>query len=676
MIRHLVPFLLLITISDISMRKILVLCILSIEWLFCFSQPAPLGDSGTYLLHKFAQHIGKESFHAKKDGDAFIYSIDFRFTDRGTPVPLRTTLVINSAMQPRSLVLRGRTSRMSGIQDSVVINGRQAFITVNDSSYTKQLKANSFPVGGYSPGLVQLALLQYWKNQGRPAVINLLPTGSVRITKDGTDTVSPNGERMIWDRYVISGLIWGNELVWVDMQGRLACLITNDAEGDKLEMMQENYEPLLSEMIGRAAKYGMRLFVASLGKQFADPKRTRVITGATIPDLETGKLKKDMTVIIENGIIRSIEEGAAAKIPAGAEIIRANGKHLLPGLWDMHAHFQQAEWGPAYLAAGVTTVRDCGNEFDYINSIKQVIDAGQGVGPAIIKAGIIDGPGPIALGVIRANDAREAAKAVKLYKDNGFEQIKIYSSVTPSVVKAICDEAHRVGLTVTGHIPQRMTLFQGIDSGMDMINHISYIRAAMKLNKDQSINWNDSSELALQQLAAKKVVIDPTLSVYELMFRSTAEDPIKIEPGFYTLPEPLQVLFKNLGLDSARARAVKPVFEGLQQLIGKMKDHKIIFVAGTDMGFPGFSLARELEIYVASGLSPLEAIRTATIIPAGVMKKDQQYGTVMVGKKADLILVDGDPLSNIQDIRKIAVVFRNGVPYDPAVLHKLAGFSK
>jgi imidazolonepropionase-like amidohydrolase len=303
------------------------------------------------------------------------------------------------------------------------------------------------------------------------------------------------------------------------------------------------------------------------------------------------------------------------------------------------------------------------------------VDAGEGIGPQIIKAGIIDGPGNRALGVIRASNAEEAANAVKLYKDNGFEQIKIYSSITPAVVKAITTEAHRLGMTVTGHIPQGMTIFQGIDSGMDQVNHISYVYGVLKVNKDRSINWDDTTNTAiLKRLAEKKVVIDPTLSIYELIFRNTNEDVLAIEPGYNTLPEPLQVLFKSIGMPVAQAIAMKPYFTSLLTLIKKMKENGVTFVAGTDMGFPGYSVAREVELYVSAGLTPLEAIQTATIIPARVMKKDNSYGTITVEKKADLILIVGNPLVNIRDIRNVVSVIKNGVVYDPVALHKMAGF--
>ena len=111
------------------------------------------------------------------------------------------------------------------------------------------------------------------------------------------------------------------------------------------------------------------------------------------------------------------------------------------------------------------------------------------MGPHILKAGIIDGDGPGALGIVRANTPAEAAQVVQRYKANGFAQIKLYSSLKPEIVKAICTEAHRVGLTVTGHIPEGMTIYQGVQAGMDQVNHIQYVATAMKRNPDRSINF-------------------------------------------------------------------------------------------------------------------------------------------------------------------------------------------
>lgn len=636
-----------------------------------------LPDSGTFFLYKFAQHIGKETYRVAKYKDAIEYTVDFKFVDRGSPVPLKAKLKLNPVGNPLELVVKGSTSRFSIINDSVVISGDKVIAKVDDKTTNYNLSGQiSFPVAGYSPTLVQQAMLQYWKKNKQPVTMKTLPFGSVQIKKDGTDQLTFNGKPLLLDRYTVSGLVWGNELIWTDAGGKLICLITNDAEGDKLESMREEYESLLTELISKAAVYGMEVFAKAAAPTGAVSK-VIAITGGNLVDVDTGTSMSNAVVLIEDGLIKVIGKVGNVKIPAGAKVINANGKTILPGLWDMHAHFEQAEWGPAYLAAGVTTVRDCGNEFEYINAIKSAIDGGRGVGPNILKAGIIDGKGPMALGVIQADTKEEAVKAVDRYKENGFAQIKIYSSVKPATVKAICDEAHKLGLTVTGHIPNGMTLQQGVDSGMNMVNHEQYVYAILKRNKDRSVDFSDSvSVAAIKFIKDHHVVIDPTLGVFELAFRNVKDSITNLEPAYNTLPPPLQTLFKNMGMEPANAMKFKPLMQSMTTSVKKLYDAGVIIVAGTDMGFPGFSLDRELELYVSAGLTPAQAIKTATITPAQAMGIDKQTGSVEAGKQADIILVDGDPLKNISDIRKVSTVIKAGRVYDPVALHRMAGFSR
>jgi imidazolonepropionase-like amidohydrolase len=673
------------------MKKYLLLLLLQ-GWLLAgmaqeSASPAGAVESTTFYLHKFAQNIGKETYYRRVGDSGISYTVKFKFVDRGQAVPLDANLLTTKDDEPLSLLVKGKDCRFCTIYDSVIIRDGTAWVRVGDSSYNFAFKGAAFPVAGYSPGTVQMALLQYWRRHGRPASLRLLPTGNVKISRVGYDTLAFNGRPLVLERTVINGLIWGNELVWTDEQGNLICLITNDAEGDKLEMMLDKYEGLLPELIGRAATYAMQLFVAGMGDAAGSGKEaggsagtlgqqgTLAIVGGRMIDVATGQSTDDAVILISGGKILKVGAKTAVTVPAGAKVIHAEGKTILPGLWDMHAHFEQAEWGPAYLAAGVTTVRDCGNEFNYINAVKRAIDAGEGVGPHILKAGIIDGPGPLGLGVIRANTTQQAVAEVRRYKDSGFVQIKIYSSVTPPVVKAICDEAHRLGLTVTGHIPEGMNLIQGVDSGMDMVNHIQYVASIVKWSKDRQILWNDSQTVAaLDFIKDHGVVLDPTLGVFELIFRSLSDSITNMEPAFYTLPEPLQVLFRTMGMPAANAEKYKPYFQNLERLVKVLHDKGVPIVAGTDMGFPGYSVDRELELYVEAGLTPLEALRTATVVPALVMKQAGMSGSLLPGRAADIIIVDGDPLHHIRDIRRVKVVIKDGKVYDPAVLHKMAGF--
>lgn len=656
------------------MKRYILLSILSLSAFFATAQTK--SDSTSFFLHKFEQKIGKETYRVSKTGTEITYSVDFKFTDRGSPVPLKAELKLTPAFEPIGLKIKGNTARSATINDTISMVGNIAKIKVNDSSYTQKINTLTFPVASYAPGTVQQVLLQYWKSHKQPASINTLPFGSVQIKKDGEDEISFNGKSLQLERFTVGGLIWGHEILWADKSGQLVCLITNDAEADKLEMVLEPYETLLPTFIAKAATYGMAMFAKSSPKTAAVEKLI-AITGGTVIDVVNSTAIPNAVVIIENGVIKKVGKTGEIIIPAGAKLIDAKGKTILPGLWDMHAHFEQVDWGPAYLAAGVTTVRDCGNEFGFINAVQSAIDGGRGIGPKILKAGIIDGKGPMALGIIQADTKEEAIKAVDLYKDNGFVQIKIYSSVKPAIVKAICDEAHKVGLTVTGHIPNSMTLQAGVDSGMDMVNHIQYVYSIMKRNKDRSVNFEDSTSIAaIKFIKQHNTVIDPTVGVFEMVFRNVKEEITIMEPAFYSLPLPLQAIFKNTGREPASAAIFKPIYDSMLKLVKVLNDNGVTIVAGTDQGFPGYSLDRELELYVQAGLSPMQAIRTATITPALVMKMDKETGSVDVGKNADIVIVDGDPLTNIRDIRKVTTIIKAGRIYNPVTLHKMVEFGK
>lgn len=660
--------------QTITMRLLLLLLSAGGFASMAGAQNIATADSGVFLLHKFEQHIGKETYRVYNHKDAKQYSVDFKFVDRGTPVPLKADIKINPAGDPLELVIKGKTSRASTISDSIKISGNTAFLWVNDSAYQQKISPLTFPIAGYSPAIVQQLLLQYWNQHKQPVDINTLPFGKLQIRKHGVDEVNFKNQKHRFTRYTIGGLIWGNELLWTDEAGRLVCILTIDAEGDKTEMMREEYEPLLPELINRAAGYAMADFVKA-APDLKNTPQTIAITGGKWVDAANGQLLPNDVILIQDGVIS--EMGKGITIPKGAKIINAEGKTVVPGLWDMHAHFQQAEWGPAYLAAGVTTVRDCGNELAFIEGIRNAIDGGKGIGPKILMAGIIDGKGPMALGVIQADTREEAIKAVDTYKAKGFDQIKVYSSVKPAILKAICEEAHKQGLTVTGHVPMNMDLKAAADSGMNMVNHVPFVKAIMKINKDKTIAFDDSLSIAaIKFIRERGLVVDPTLGVYELMLRNLKDDITRLEPAFYTLPLPLQTQFKTTGVDSATAAAYAPVLKSHGVLVKKLYDAGVPVIAGTDMGFPGFSLIRELELYVESGLTPAEAIKTATVVPAQVMGIGGKTGSIAVGKNADLIIIQGNPLDNISSLRQLEMVIKGGKIYSPVNLHQMVGFSK
>src|SRR5262249_4512507 len=170
------------------------------------------------------------------------------------------------------------------------------------------------------------------------------------------------------------------------------------------------------------------------------------LVGATIVD-GTGKPPiADGVVIVRDGRIAEVGARSAVAVPAGVSTVDVAGRTIVPGLWDMHTHVTQVEWAPVYLASGVTTVRDMGNELEFVTALRDAIASGRTLGPRMLLAGLVDGGGPNAFGVYDATNADEARAIVRKYHDAGFQQIKIYSLVLPPVVEVLCAEAHRLGM--------------------------------------------------------------------------------------------------------------------------------------------------------------------------------------------------------------------------------------
>ncbi len=646
--------------------------------------PAEPIEKGKFILHKFTRPLGEETYEITRDGDSLVTQSSFQFTDRGTKVPLTATLRTNTDYTPQHFEIKGQTSRASRIDTAVDIADGQATIRQNKNSRTATVPTRYFTIAGYAPATVQMMLLRYWAKSGKPNPLPVFPTGSVTIEPRGADTVALDGRNVRLERYTVTGLIWGRETLWLDEKGDLAALVSIDAEFDHFEAIREPFEPALATFVSSAARDNMSA-LATLSQRLSPPKSGPVaITGGTLIDGSGAPPVTGAVVVIEGNRIVAAGPRAKVKIPSKATRIDATGKFILPGLWDMHAHFEQVEWGPIYLAAGVTSVRDCGNEFDFITAVRDAIREGKGLGPRLLLAGIIDGDSKSALGAYITNDPEQAVRYVRKYKDAGFEQIKVYESVKLDVLKAITAEAHRLGMTVTGHVPSGITPFEAVEAGMDQINHMLpnvFLSAFPKGAKAKfgifpafDINSEDAQH-AIRFYKEHGTVLDPTMAVYDLTWRASEKPVEQTEPGAVKVAPEIAHSIINTGLPGAFTPKLRTGFDGALTFIAALQRAGVPIVVGTDQAVPGYSVYREMELYVQGGMSPMDAIQSATIVPARAMKLDRDTGTVEAGKRADVILVDANPLESISNIRKVRTVFANGRMFDPAPLWQSVGFT-
>ena len=556
---------------------------------------AAIIESGKFRLHKFEQAIGEETYEISRDGDSVVVKSNFKFTDRGTPVPLTTTLRTSQDLTPEAFEIKGSTARGSTIDTAVEIKGNAA--TIREGKETRQapVPARFFTIAGYAPVTMQMMLMRYLARKNVKGALATLPGGAVTVERRGKDQIRIGDKTVELDRYSMGGLIWGRESLWLDKQENLVALVGVDAEFDHFEALRDDYEPALPVFVNKAADDGMAALAEISNRTSAQRKGALVITNANLIDGTGSAPVADAMVVIENGRITAAGPRSIVKVPKGAKVFDAQGRYVLPGLWEMHAHFEQVEWGPVYLAAGVTTVRDVGNEFEFITAVRDAIKNGRGLGPRILLAGIVDGDSHSALGVIRANTPAEARAVVNRYHDAGFQQIKIYSSIKLDILKEITAEAHRLGMTVTGHVPRGMNAIQAVEAGMDQINHIQYLPPVL-LPRDfkpqpgvvPKIDF-DSPDVkkTIQFFKDHNTVFDPTMVVFEWFLHPARVPFSEIEPGAAKLPRELYAPINNTGVGPEREATGRDTIKLFLDIIGALHRAGLQIVVGTDQVVPG-----------------------------------------------------------------------------------------
>lgn len=647
-------------------------------------------EHGEFWLHKFEQRIGAEHWDVHGDpggANARAVTIDFEFTDRGAPVRMTSTLLAREDWTPKAFELHGKSSRQSKIDLSIDAQAQTVLVQSDASSEQLPRPERFFAIGGYGPVAMQMLMMRYWRLHGSPSKLTTFPSREIRIARRGEDTFVIGGAARRFERFAIDGLVWGRETLWMDGADDLAALVSVDAEFDHFEALRPDLEPALGAFVAKAAEDGMDE-LAAMASAIPGVRGERVaIVGGTLIDATGSAPLDDSAIVIDSGRIVAVGPRARTEIPRDAKLVDARGEFVLPGLWDMHAHFEQVEWGPVYLAAGATTVRDCGNELEFITAVRDAIASQRGLGPRILAAGIVDGSGPQTCGVQVVDDEAQAREWVDRYHDLGFQQIKVYSSMKLENVAAVAREAHRLGMTVTGHIANGVDLRRAVEAGQDQINHVGYVLIALAPEPPKNASNDQILELVrgvdpdgaaardlFEFLRRHRTVVDPTLAFTEFTTASRAHPLESFEPGALDVPRELAAGYRGINAAADVEPMARAVFEKQLALVGALHRAGIPIVTGTDQVVPGHSLHREIELYVQAGFTPLEAIQAATIVPARAMNLDGESGSIEVGKRADLILIDGDPLADIRNLRKVRSVMTVGVLYDCAALWRSVGF--
>ena len=667
----------------INMKKTARLFVLLLTYLLVLNYPVTAQQVARYTVLIMGKPAGAQTSAIKPDG---AHEFTFEFNDRGRGPKITSVIKLNADGIPTSIETLGNDYLKAPVAESFSFKDGLARWKNTAEAGEKRLGSNGFytSLNGVpeEEALLAAALL---KSPGKSLL--LLPEGEASIQRTGELTLNDGTETRQVISYEISGLGFTPDTIWLDQDNAFFASVSS-----WFSVIREGWEssqgPLLKKQdemqSARTAKTAQMLTRKPLGPV--------AFTNATLFDSETGKTTPHTTVVIEGNRIKAVGGDGQLSIPRNAEIIEARGRMLMPGLWDMHVHIQPND-GLMHIAAGVTSVRDMGNDTEALLNLKSDIEANREIGPRILMAGFIDGRGPYAGPTkVFVDTEEEARAAIDNYARLGYVQIKIYSSIKPELVPKIIELAHARGLRVSGHVPAFMTAEQFVRDGADEFQHINFfvlnflfdevkdtrtpIRFTAVADRAATIDLNSTAVRSFVTLLRdRKIVIDPTVNAFEHMF---VDRPGQMAPGFAAIADRLPPQFRRgllgggLPVPEGKDERYRESAKALLRMVKMLYDAGVPIVAGTD-AVAGFALHRELELYAEAGIPPPEVLRIATIRAARLMKREGELGSIKPGKLADLVLIDGDPTKRMSDIRRTSLVIKDGNIYEPSALYKSIG---
>jgi imidazolonepropionase-like amidohydrolase len=589
---------------------------------------------------------------------------------------------------PSALVVRGVTPNGDAAETFKIADGKATWKSPVDAGESKYgSPALYVPQGGTFSGSTALLIEALLAAPDKSSA--LLPGGRARAERLTEMSVGQGAAKKTITLWAISGLGPSPLPVWTTADGKLFGFVSG------IGVLPVGYESEFVAMDKAQDAALAKRSPALVQKLLKNPDGPVAFTHVRA-FLDGTHFADDQTVVVDKGVIVAAGPAGSTAAPAGAQIIDGAGKTLVPGLWDSHQHFPDDSAGPFLLSLGITSIRDPGNDNQLTIARAARRAKGDLLSPKVYPSVLIDGKGPntAQLGTVVTSEA-EAIAAVDKAKADGFTGVKFYGTYNPAWVAPAAAEAHKLGLHVHGHVPAGMRPSQAIAAGYDEITHIyfvmmeampdSVVNTSNGINrfegtgryaKDVDLNAPPIKNL-VTTMAAKKIASDPTLVVAESLFVPENGDLSPAYAPFVgTLPPTTERGFRQGGFavpkDLTRAD-YRASFAKLSALVAMMHAAGVPIVAGTDG--TGLELVRELELYVAAGFTPSEALAAATLAPARLLGVDANVGSIAVGKNADLVLVEGDPSTRIGDLRNTRTVMMGGKLMDADALREASGFS-
>jgi hypothetical protein len=607
---------------------------------------------------------------------------DFRVDDNGRGAKLKEHIVVNPQGIPQLWEVAGTSDGGAPVKEKFTVEGNRAKWASLDDAGEAEASQGFYVANNRSPWAlnIYLKLLLSAADHARA----VLPGGALRVEKIREVEIGAVPAREPATAYAIYGL----DVAPLFVLARGDRLVASLTPGTVLvEEKHQGEFAALSALAGELSADLLKGFTRKFTHSVDGPlwlKNVRVF------DSTNGKLGPPANVGVFRDTIVSVGQEAP---PTDAFVVDGGGDTLLPGLFDSHDHL--SDWaGPLHMAAGVTFGRDPGNDNDTLLLLEKRIQSGEIMGPRIRKSGFIEGKSPFSaqLGFVIAT-VEEAREKVRWYAGHGYWGVKIYNSMNPDFVKPIAEEAHRLGLHVSGHVPAFMSSERAVRDGYDEVNHINQLMLSLIIDplKDDTrtpfrftafgermakLDLNSEPVQRLVKLMKeRKAASDPTMACFSETLLSRPGKECPTDTGWVDhAPVTVQRARRSPYLD------VKPEqyalydasWRKIEETLVMLHKEGITLVPGTD-DYAGLVLHSELEAWVKAGIPAPEVLAMATLGSARFVGWDGQFGFVAPGKLADLYLVEGDPTQNIAAIRKGRLVLKGGAIYYPDEIHEALG---
>jgi|NorSeaMetagenome_1021524.scaffolds.fasta_scaffold21907_1 hypothetical protein len=649
-------------------------------FIFFFQFNVLANDKLEYDWLTLEEVTGSQVVHYKKNS----MIIDFEFTDRGMGPKLHDEIQFSE----KGLILNERISGHSYMGATV----NEKFNIVENKMYWRNSLENEernvdeldafFVAANGTPQSLELLVRAI--NNTPSHSLKLLPSGEATVELLKTIKIKNQVETKKISLFAISGLGYTPEYVWLDSNERLFALGYGS-----MGMILKGWKEHLSELQNIQDSINNSFLSNKSQKLTYDLGTTTVINNVNVFNSIDSNLLKNKQVIISDGKISEIN--SIAKKVTDAHVIDGRSKTLMAGLWDMHTHIS-LEDGMLNVASGITNVRDVGNVHKNLMDIKERFFKNEVIGPNIYAVGLIDKKlDSSAPSGRHAESIEQALSHVDWYYDNGYSQVKMYSSIPPEWIEPIASYAHKKGMKVSGHIPALTNATYAVKHGFDEIHHMNMVFRNFVVEENEDYRNSkftlvgerggklnlDSEEVAnfISLLKDKNAVVDPTLAIFHSLYLNKAGE---VDPNYIEIADNVPATIRRdyflasmLDINSDNEVDYSNTASAFLTMTKMFYDAGVPIVAGSD-SMAGFTLHRELELLSEAGIPNDKVLKIATVEAAKLNNQDT-LGTIQIGNEADLILINGNPLNDMSDIRKVSLVIKNGKMFKPSELFKAVG---